>query len=242
MRAVPTRVLLVVGAVGALALAAAALAARVEPVQWDGPTLLMSVLLAAMTVMTRLMPVTINPKTKTTAATVPLFAAALLLPAVPAVVVAAVGAIAAEAARRVRWFQAVFNTGEAMLRTATGSATFAVITMTAGHAGDEAVTWLVAAIAAATIMYVINVVLVEGLVAVQLLHFAWSAFWRRRRHDAGLEAPMFLAGLALAVAGDRSPPAILAVVPALLIARGAFGARAGLVTSGPPRSGPPGQK
>jgi hypothetical protein len=219
MRVIPRRVLLAISGVGVLALAAFALAVSVESVRWEEWTLLVTALLTAMVTLTRLMPVPINPKTKTTFATVPLFVGVLLLPVAPAMTAAGLGAMSAELPRRVRWFQAVFNTGETALRTAAGASVFAVAVIAGSGAGPEPLIRLTAAVMAALTMYLVNTSLVEGLVGIQLLHFEWRAFRQRRRRDAGLEGAMFLAGLMLAIVSDVLPPAILLTAVALLLAR-----------------------
>ena len=219
MRSVPPRVLITVVTVVAMALLISAVAFMRTAVELDGGRQVYALLLCALVVLARAFPLQLTPRTKTTVATAPLFAAILLLSVPLAIAVAAVGAFLGDVVRRSPWFQALFNTAEAALRLAAGATIFMLIAGTHSIAHLALRGWVVAVPAAAGAMYLVNSALVELIIAVQLRHFSPAAFLRRRQSDVLAEGSLFLLGLLLAILGALTPWTLALVVGLFILLR-----------------------
>ena len=121
-----------------------------------------AVVLAVLIVLAQRLPVHAGPKRKTNAGTAAEVAAVLLLPGLLAVAAVVAGSIAGELFRRVRFAQRVFNPAVAALRAVAGALVFSAFAPDAGTISEAA-----GAILAATAMYAVTLVLVQGMVAVQ---------------------------------------------------------------------------
>jgi len=220
MPAAPTRLLITIFAVAALALLALVIAVTRAPVLMDSDRVLLTALLVGLLLLARLHPVQLEPKTKTMVDTAPLFAAALLLPPPVAMALAATSAATVDAVRRVPWFQALFNTSEATLRVAVAATVLGLLGDTHSLADGAVAPWLVTIPLAAILMYLVNNVLVDLVVGVQLRRFPFQNCWRRWQFSFPQEAALFLLGVLVAAVGAQNPWAIaLLVMPSIVVHR-----------------------
>ncbi|HZU75870.1 MAG TPA: hypothetical protein VFA70_03845, partial [Dehalococcoidia bacterium] len=215
----PSRVLFAVAAVAAVAAAVFTASVCLVPAQLSARTLLLAALCGALVLLARRFPIHITEKTKTSVATAPLFAAALLLPLPVALAITSFASAGAEAWRRSRWFQAVFNIGSGALQVAAGGAALALMGGGA-RASLQPSGWLPGAVAGAAVFDGAGALLVELMVSVQLQRLVLRQFWQRVWLSLPQEALLLLLGLLLALAALHAPWALpLLVAPVALVYR-----------------------
>jgi len=209
------------GYIGAVTLAATLLVALQWPRAagaWSAPRLLLAAALTALVALAMRYELHLSPRTKVAVDTVWLFAALLALGPVPAALVGALGTVLGDRLQGRDaincWFDA------AMVACALASAGLAAALLARpfplperGHQDVDA--FLVVGLAAA-LVYVVNVSLVAGLVALDLGVPYPAAWLQGRSHDLVPHAALFLIGLLLVLALQRSP-ALLLPLAALVV-------------------------
>ena len=219
-RSPPPAVLAVIFATTGLALIALALTVVLAPLQVAVRPSIEALGLGLGVLLARRFPVHLTDKTKTAVATVPFFAAAVLLSAPLALAVAALGIAGAELWRHTRWFQGLFNTSAGLLQVAAAAAVFGLL---AGHtslASLQPADWLPAALCAAIALYLTGLLLVEFIVSVQLRRLVLRRFWQRVWPTLPQEALLSLLGLLLALLLVQAPWAVVFLpAPAWLVYR-----------------------
>jgi putative nucleotidyltransferase with HDIG domain len=220
MRLPPTRVLLVIGAVGFTALTCLALSLIRQPIEWSGDPLLTAALLAGLATVARLWPVQMTPGTKVAVDSAPLFAAVLLLQGPLAAIVGLTAMLLSNVRRRAPWYATAYNTAQVTLALLAGSTTFAFFAASGQLESLRPGLWMLGAPCAAAVMYLINCLLVEVIVGVQTQRSPVDGFWRRRQLDLPYQAALYLLGLLVAAIAVENPWAlVLLLIPGAVVLR-----------------------
>jgi HD-GYP domain-containing protein (c-di-GMP phosphodiesterase class II) len=220
MRAVPTRVLLTIGAVACLALTALVASLAWYPVRWSTDELLMAGLLAGLATVARFWPVQFTPGTRVAADSAPLFAAVLLLPVPLAGMVGLMAMLVTNAGQRLPWYRTTYNTAQVTLAVLAGATSFACFAASGQLDRLRPGLWMLGAPCAAAAMYLANWLLVELVVGVHTQRSPIHGFWRRRRLDLPYQAALYPLGLLVAAIGVENPWALtLLAVPSVVVLR-----------------------
>ena len=223
----PRRILVAIAAVATLALLALAGALIEEPASGSVRLLVLAPQLCVLLFLARRFPLQLAPKTKTSVATAPTFAAAILLPLPLAMLLCALATIPAEimlvsptTKRRPPWFQVVFNASSLVLKVGASAKIFSFFGHTATLTDLSPGPWLWAAPLAALSMYTIDLVLVDIIVALTMGRRPLLEFWRRWSFSLPSESAMLLLGLLVATVAARLPYAVgLMAVPSYVVYR-----------------------
>lgn len=177
-------------------------------------------LLAVMVGVAHTFPVQLAPRLRVSADTAPAFAATLLLPPPLAIGVSVVGIGVGEAVRRGHIIQMAYNVAVAALRSGAASAMFAFLSPAPLAANPDPSRASLAFVGAAVTMYLVNVVLIDAVVAIQRKLNPLRGWWARRKGQFPHEASLYLLGTLVAAIGARWPAGlILIAVPSVVVYR-----------------------
>lgn len=154
---------------GGVIFAAAALLAAALPggVIGSGYAPALAFAFAVALVVAKRFPLHAAPRTKVTLDTTVLFAAALLFTPAVAMVIAAAGTLTAQALRRQSYFQALFNAAQATLRTGVAAMLLTLANWDGARISFMRPAQLLLIAVAAVTMYVLDVLIVQIMVALQ---------------------------------------------------------------------------
>jgi len=179
-----------------------------------------ALLLAAMVSVAHTFPVQLAPRLRVSADTAPAFAAALLLPPPLAIAVSVLGIAAGEAVRRGAAIQLAYNVAVATLRAGAAAAAFAALSPGSLTTEPDPSRVSLAFVAAGVAMYVVNVVLVDAVVAIQRRLNPLRGWWSRHRGQLPHEGSLYLLGMLVAGIGARWPGGlVLLAVPSVVVYR-----------------------
>jgi hypothetical protein len=176
-------------------------------------------ILLAMASAASVWPLHLSTKVKITVDDMPTFAAALLLPPFTAMVLAGASTLIGLRFRntRMRWYNRGFNAASVTIGTGIAALTYAA----AGGPTPPAVSGAVAILAAAAAKYLVQGLLVDGIVALQLKRRFLENWWDLHRRDVPYETTLYMLGALAAISvGDEPIALILFAVPmaAMLVA------------------------
>jgi HD-GYP domain-containing protein (c-di-GMP phosphodiesterase class II) len=227
MRKAPRRVLVTVASLAALAMIVLIAALVQEPIAGSMRLFVLAPQLGALIFLARRYPLQLAPKTKTSVATAPIFAAALLLSRPLAMLLVLFATVPAEitnisptTGRRPPWFQLMFNAAGLVLTVGASAAVFDLLSGSTSLVDLSPGPWLWAAPAAAVTMYTLNLGLVDLMVGIQMKRRPFRDFWRRWRFSLPPESAMLLLGLMVATVAARLPFAVwLMALPSYVVHR-----------------------
>lgn len=190
---------LYVGLVAAAGAVVMALSVWARPIQPAAATIALSVAFATLTGLAGIYPIPLSPKIKATVATAPAFAAVLLLSPGLATIAAAAGALSSELVHHRRFPYVLFNTATAAIYV--GAAALAYSTLMSP--GTSIYAWpsgILAAAAAAALIFVLNRALVTEAAALQRHENAFHLWLPEWKQDVTQEGALFSLGFAGAIA------------------------------------------
>ncbi|HZQ37373.1 MAG TPA: hypothetical protein VFD32_15690 [Dehalococcoidia bacterium] len=216
MRPLPRRVYIAVLIVVCAACGAFAVAVAVSPWQPRLVTWLMAGEIAVAVGVSLLVPVPLANRTLHYVNTTAFLLATVLLPAPLAMAEVALAWIVTDQlqrvdwteSRRVPWLQTAFNAAQAALRVGAGALVFRAVSGTALVSGTLNDRVLLAVVAAGAAMYVINQVLLHGIVSVQSGQWRLAGLVRLVRVNAVQDGSLILLGVLGAIIAGRAPLAI----------------------------------
>jgi HD-GYP domain-containing protein (c-di-GMP phosphodiesterase class II) len=181
--------------------------------------LLITLVLLAMASAASVWPLHLSTKVKITVDDMPTFAAALVLPAPFAMLVAGGGTLLGSRFRntRQRWYNRSFNAATATLSTGAAALVYHVL----GGPTPPEISAALAIVAAGAAKYLMQTLLVDGVVALQLKRRPLENWWELHRRDVPYESTLYVLGaLAAVTVGDEPVALILFSIPmaAMLIA------------------------
>lgn len=214
---VPRRIRLYILAVGTLTAGVTPFAVHFGGAVHGAGSLVLAAALAGMITLAYRHPVQVGDKRRVNVGAAPEVAAVMLLPGPLAVAVLAAACWFGESHGRPPLIQRLFNTQVAMLRAVAG--------MALGAFAGRAMPWpagasLASALATAVAMYLVAVVLVLGIAAVQLRDNPVRRMWASQKDAALIEASLLGTGIMAALATAQEAWALpLLAAPAALAYR-----------------------
>ena len=203
LRSTQRAYILAVIAAGAASLAAAALTAPLP--DYDGAIAL--VILFAMATLAQLFPAHLSLKVKMTVDDLPNFAAALMLGPLGAMLVAAGSTLVGwrYGSTRVSWYNRAFNASVSTLGVGMAAVVYGLLADRARPVLEQPL----AALAAAAAMYLVQIELVDIVVALQVRRDPFASWWHEHRRDLPPEAALFALGALAAASAQEQPLALL---------------------------------
>jgi hypothetical protein len=181
--------------------------------------LLIALILLAMASAAQIWPLHLSTKVKITVDDLPTFAAALILSPLDAMLVAGIGTLLGLRFRnaRMRWYNRGFNAASSTLGTGIAVLTYHAL----GGPTPPEMSAALAIVAAGAAKYLVQALLVDGVVALQLKRRPLENWWDVHRRDLPYETTLYLLGaLAAVTVGDEPIALVLFAVPmaAMLVA------------------------
>lgn len=165
-------------------------------------------------------PVRLAPQTRVSVDTAPAFAAAVLLSTPLSMLVSIVGIAGGEVLRRSALIQLTYNTSVAGLRAAAAATLFQRVASSPLTATLTTERVVIALSLAAAVMFSVNAMLIDAVIAVQRWQNPLRGWRQRYRQQLLYEGSLYLVGALAAVSSARWPAAVvLLAAPTVLVYR-----------------------